>query len=180
MGSCGGSTYVALHRTWLVSAVLPRGFGAQVGVSYFPVRLSARLHGALFVSFPDSCVSIPHFYLGCSSLDSCLDEWLGGLCPPPLSSRILSFEWSYSPDSLILLHPAIDFVAVSLSLAYVCSAPWPLCSAWCSSRPGWLLNLSLAGLSVGAFLFWTLAVLEAGLPSRPLLALPRLCLLLGL
>ena len=68
-----------------------------------------------FVSFPDSCVSIPHFYLGCSSLDSCLDEWLGGLCPPPLSSRILSFEWSYSPDSLILLHPAIDFVAVSLS-----------------------------------------------------------------
>ena len=82
---------------------------------FFPVRLSARLHGALFVSFPDSCVSIPHFYLGCSSLDSCLGEWLGGLCPPPLSSRILSFEWSYRPDSLILLHPAIDFVAVSLS-----------------------------------------------------------------
>ena len=37
------------------------------------------------------------------------------LCPPPLSSRILSFAWTYSPDSLILLHPAIDFVAVSLS-----------------------------------------------------------------
>ena len=63
---------------------------------------------------------------------------------------------------------------VPVSLAYVCSAPWPLRSAWWSSRPGWLLNLSLAGLYVGAFLYWTLAVLEAGLPSRPLLALPRL------
>ena len=115
MGSCGGSAYIALHRTWLVSAVLPRGFGAQVGVSYFSLRRSARLHGDQFVSFPDSCVSMPHFYLECSSLDSCLGEWLGGLCPPPLSSRILSFPWTYSPDSLILLHPAIDFVAVSLS-----------------------------------------------------------------
>ena len=37
------------------------------------------------------------------------------LCPPPLFSRILSFAWTYSPDSLILLHPAIDFVVVSLS-----------------------------------------------------------------
>ena len=48
----------------------------------FPVRHSARLHGDQFVSLPDSCVSIPHFYLGCSSLDSCLDEWLGGLSVP--------------------------------------------------------------------------------------------------
>ena len=51
----------------------------------FPVRHSARLHGVQFVSFPDSYVSIPHFYLGCSSLDSCLDEWLGGLSVPLLS-----------------------------------------------------------------------------------------------
>ena len=32
------------------------------------------------------------------------------LCPPPLSSRILSFAWTYSPDSLILMHPAMDLV----------------------------------------------------------------------
>ena len=51
----------------------------------FPVRHSTRLHGDQFVSFPDSCVSIPHFYLGCSSLDSCLDEWLSGLSVPLLS-----------------------------------------------------------------------------------------------
>ena len=51
----------------------------------FPVRHSARLHGDHFVSFPDSCMSIPHIYLGCSSLDSCLDEWLGGLSVPLLS-----------------------------------------------------------------------------------------------
>ena len=35
LGSCGGSTYIALHRTWLVSANLPCAVGAQVGVSYF-------------------------------------------------------------------------------------------------------------------------------------------------
>ena len=33
LGSCGGSTYIALHRTWLVSANLPCAVGAQVGVS---------------------------------------------------------------------------------------------------------------------------------------------------
>ena len=54
LGSCGGSTYIALHQTWLVSANLPYAIGAQVGVSYFPARRSARIHGDHFVSFPDS------------------------------------------------------------------------------------------------------------------------------
>ena len=54
-------------------------------VPIFPVRHSARLHGDHFVSFSDSYVSIPHISLGCSSLDSCLDEWLGGLSVPLLS-----------------------------------------------------------------------------------------------
>ena len=147
--------------------------------SVFPilsVRLSARLHGALFVSFPDSCVSIPHFYLGCSSLASCLDEWLGGLCPPPLSSRILSFEWSYSPDSLILLHPAIDFVAVSLSPSLTFALTHGLCVPL--GGPHVLVGSSTYP-SLGCML-GPLAVLAAGLPSRPLLALPRLCLLFWL
>ena len=59
LGSCGGSTYIALHRTWLVSANLPCAIGAQVGVSYFSARRSARIHGDHFVSFLDSCVSLP-------------------------------------------------------------------------------------------------------------------------
>ena len=59
LGSCGGSTYIALHRTWLVSTNLPCAIGAQVGVPYFPVRHSARMHGDHFVSFPDFCVSLP-------------------------------------------------------------------------------------------------------------------------
>ena len=58
LGSCGGSTYIALHRTWLVSANLPYAVGAQVGVSYFTARRSARIHGDHFVSFTDSCVSL--------------------------------------------------------------------------------------------------------------------------
>ena len=35
LGVCGGSTCIALHRTWLVSAILALAVGAQVGVSYF-------------------------------------------------------------------------------------------------------------------------------------------------
>ena len=54
LGSCGGSTSIALHRTWLVSANLPCAIGAQVCVSYFTARRSARIHGDHFVSFPDS------------------------------------------------------------------------------------------------------------------------------
>ena len=58
LGSCGGSTYIVLHRTWLVSANLPCAIGAQVGVSYFTARRSARIHGDHFVSFTDSYVSL--------------------------------------------------------------------------------------------------------------------------
>ena len=117
MGSYGGSTYIALPQTWLVSAVLPCAFGAQVGVSYFPVRHSARLYGDHFVSFPDSCVSLPRFYLTVQFLGRLTRRVTGWtLCPPPRSSRILSFPWTYSPDSLILMHPAIDLVSLSPSL----------------------------------------------------------------
>ena len=35
LGICGGSTYITLHRIWLVSAILSYTVGAQVGVSYF-------------------------------------------------------------------------------------------------------------------------------------------------
>ena len=58
LGSCGGSTYIALHRTWLVSANLPCAIGAQVSVHIFTARHSARIHGDHFVSFTDSCVSL--------------------------------------------------------------------------------------------------------------------------
>ena len=58
LGGCGGSTNIALHRTWLVSAILPGAVGAPVGVLCFTVRHSARIHGNLLVSFTDSCVSL--------------------------------------------------------------------------------------------------------------------------
>ena len=111
LGSCGGSTSIALRRTWLVSANLPCAVGAQVSVSYFTARRSARIHGDHFVSFTDSCVSLPRpshrvMFLGH------LSRRVTGLtyCPPPRSSRTLSFALTYSHDSLILLHPAIDIV----------------------------------------------------------------------
>ena len=101
----------SLHRTWLVSPNLACDFGAQVSVSYFPVRHSARIHGDHFVRFPDSCVSLPrisHRVL----FHGRLTGRVPGLpcCPPPLFSRTLSFVLTYSRDSLILMHPAIDKV----------------------------------------------------------------------
>ena len=90
---------------------LPCGFGAPVGVSYFPVRHSAHLHGDPFVSFPDSCVSLPRIYLRVQFLGLLTRRVTGlTLCPPPRSSRTLSFALTYSPDSLILMLPALDIV----------------------------------------------------------------------
>ena len=111
LGSCGGSTSIALRRTWLVFANLPCGFGAQVGVSSFPVRLSARVHGDHFVSFPDSCVSLPCHSLRVMYL-GLLTGRVSGLtyCPLPLFSRTLSFALTFRRDSLILMHPAFDIV----------------------------------------------------------------------
>ena len=116
MGSCGGSTYIALHQTWLVSADLPCGFGAQVCVSYFSCATFRTSPWRSFCQFP--CLLRFHTsYLPWVQFLGLLPRRVAGwtLCPPPLSSWILSFAWTYSPDSLILLHPAIDFVAVSLS-----------------------------------------------------------------
>ena len=65
VGALGELRWLHLCRltpTWLVSANLLCDFGAQVSVSYFTVRHSARIHGDHFVSSPDSCVSLPRIY----------------------------------------------------------------------------------------------------------------------
>ena len=183
MGSCGGSTYFALHWTWLVSADLPCGFGAQVGVSYFFVCDIPHVSMAIILSvFLDSCVFHTSFlpwvqFLGL--LPRRVAGWT--LYPPPLSSRILSFAWTYSPDSLSLLHPAIDFVAVSLSpsLKYALTpghcVPLGGLHVLVGSSTSPSLGRMLGPSSIGLWLCWRL-----GCRPRPLLALPRLCFLLGL
>ena len=51
LGICGGSTYIALHRTWLVSAILPYAVGAQVGVSYFSCATFRKYSWRSFYQF---------------------------------------------------------------------------------------------------------------------------------
>ena len=181
MGSCGGSTYIALHRTWLVSSYLPGAFGAPVGVLCLLCDIPP-IFMAIFwsVSLTPACpLRVPPMR-GCS-LDTCVAcTWLDLMSSSALfqDSVICADLWSrqYGP------HTACD----RLRWRWPCLPrlrwfdPLLLWCAWWSSGPGWLLSLSLAGTYVGAFLYWTLAVLEAGLTSRPLLALPRLCLLHGL
>ena len=68
------------------------------------------------------------------------------LCPPPRSSRILPFALTYSHDSLILMHPAIDIVWRCPCISRL-RLLWPLAIAvrLVVFRPGWLLTLSLTG-----------------------------------
>ena len=51
LGICGGSTYIALHRIWLVSAILPYAVGAQVGVSYFSCATFRKYSWRSFYQF---------------------------------------------------------------------------------------------------------------------------------
>ena len=77
----------------------------------FTARRSARIHGDHFVSFTDFCVSLTRHSHRVMFLGH-LTRRVTGLthCPPPRSSRTLSFALTYSHDSLILMHPAIDIV----------------------------------------------------------------------
>ena len=77
----------------------------------FTARRSARIHGVHFVSFTDFCVSLTCHSHRVMFLGQ-LTRRVTGLtyCPPPRSSRTLSFALTYSHDSLILMHPAIDMV----------------------------------------------------------------------
>ena len=179
MGCCGDPTYITLHRTWLVSAYLPCGFGAQVGVSYFPVWHSARIHGNLFVSFPDSCVSLSRISHRVRFLGRLTGRVLElTYCTPSLFSRALSLALTYSRDSLILMHPAIDVgwrCGVPVSRAYGCCDPLQLrCAWWSFIRVGSLTSPS-PGRMFEPSCLGRLLCFEAGLTYRPLLALPGLC-----
>ena len=95
---------------------------------------------------------------GCS-LDTCVAcTWLDLLSSSALfqDSVICADLWSRQsgPPTACDRHS----VALALSLDYGGFDPLLLRYAWWSSSPGWLLNLSLAGMYVEAFLLWTLAV----------------------
>ena len=64
-GIHGGSTYIALHRTWSVSAVLTYAtWGSGRCLILLPVRLSACIHGDRFISLTDLCMSQPKMSRG--------------------------------------------------------------------------------------------------------------------
>ena len=133
------------------------------------------------VSLTPACPLLITPMRGCS-LDTCVAcIWLDLLSSSVLFQDyvICADFWSRQSGP----HTTCDRHSVALALCpsfTVVFDPLLLRYAWWSSSPGWLLHLSLAGPYVGAFLRWTIAVLEAGLTSRPLLALPGLCLLHGL
>ena len=64
-GVRGGSTYIALHRTWSVYAVLTYApWGSGRCFLLLPARLSASIHGDCFISLTDLCMSQPKMSCG--------------------------------------------------------------------------------------------------------------------
>ena len=64
-GVHGGSTYIALHRTWSVSAVLTSApWGSGRCLLLWPAGLSAGIHGDWLFSFTELCVSQPEMSRG--------------------------------------------------------------------------------------------------------------------
>ena len=64
-GVCGGPTYIALHRTWSVSAVLTYApWGSGRCFILLPVRFSASIHGDCFISLIDLRMSQPKMSRG--------------------------------------------------------------------------------------------------------------------
>ena len=103
-GGCGGSTFIALHRTCLVSSFLPGAFSAPVGVFClrcgFPPVFMAIIGS---VSVTPSCPLRVTPVWGCS-LDTCLAcDWLALLSSSTLfqDSVICADFWSrqYGPHT---------------------------------------------------------------------------------
>ena len=116
MGSCGGSTYIALHRTWLVSSFLPGAFDAPVGVLCLLCDIPPVFMAIFWsVSLTPACPLRVPTMRGCS-LDTCVAcTWLDLLFSSALfqDSVICTDFWSrqYGP------HPACDRHSVALTLS---------------------------------------------------------------
>ena len=97
MRSYGGSTYIALHRTWLVSSFLPGAFGAPVGVLCLLCDIPPVFMAIFWsVSLTPACPLRVTPIRGCS-LDTCeASDWLDLLSSSSLfqDSVICADLWS--------------------------------------------------------------------------------------
>ena len=132
-----------------------------------------------FVSFTDLCVSLtPHshrvMFLGHLTRRV---TWLT-YCPPPRSSRTLSFALTSGHDSLIPMHPAIDIVWRSLSPSLTVAMTPCNCGAlgglYVLVGP---LTYPSPGRMFGPSCCGRLPCRETGLTCSTLLALPGFCLM---
>ena len=112
VGALGELRWLHLYRLTpdLIGILLFAGcLGCSGRCFLFTVRHSARIHGDHLVSFTDSCVSVArHPHKGVVPWTPALrvTGWL--YCPPPHSSRTLSFALASGRDSTVLIPPAKD------------------------------------------------------------------------
>ena len=107
-GGCGGSTYIALHRTWLVSSFLPGAFSAPVGVFCLLCGIPPVFMAIIWsVSLTPACpLRVTPYGVVPWTLAWRVTGW--PYCPPPRSSRPLSFALTSGHDSTVLIPLAID------------------------------------------------------------------------
>ena len=178
LGSCGGSTYIALHRAWLVSAILPWAVGAQVGVFIFFLRDVPHVFMVIILSvsltYECPCLHIP---IGLCSWATWGAEWLGWLSVPLLAlSGLYHLLWlivsTVCPDASCDRHSVAVSLSPSLTVALT-----PCYSGTLGGLSVLVGSLTYPspGRMFEPFCFGRLWCHEAGLTYRPLLALPGLC-----
>ena len=180
LGSCGGSTYIALHRTSLVSAILPVPLALWSVFSVLLCSIPPVFIAIIWsVSLTPACPLRVIPIRGCSLATCKTSEWLDLLSSSSLfqDSVICVDLWSrqsgpdaacdrhsvplsLSPSLTVLMTPCYCGTLGGLHVL-VGSLPYP--------SPGRMFTPSCFGRC--------LQCLEAGLTSRPLLALPGLCLM---
>ena len=140
MGSGGGSTYIALHRTWLVSSFLPGAFGASVGVLCLLCDISPVFMAIFWsVSLTPACPLRVTPIRGCS-LDTCVAcDWLCLLSSSSLfqDSVICADLWSRQSG------PAASYDRHSVALALSPSIQVVMTPCYCGLLGGlhWALRL---------------------------------------
>ena len=121
MGSRGGSTYIALHRTWLVSAIFAGCHCCSGRCLCFTVRHSACIPGDHPVGFTTPACPLSVTPIRGCSLGTCVAcDWLGLLSSSSLfrDSVICAALWSrqLGPDASCDRHSVALALSPSLTV----------------------------------------------------------------
>ena len=123
LGVSGGSTSIGLHRTWLVSTILPYVMGAQVGVSYFSCATFRTYSWRYFCQF-HWIMRVPALTIPLGGVHWTLEEssdWVDLVSPSSLFQDSVDcadfWSWQSDPDASCDRHSVAVALSPSLTVA---------------------------------------------------------------